>query len=184
MSQSLKVSKTANRQPLTVRLDPESKKLFAEEAEKCGLEAGVVGGELVEAIEDPALASRVVLVIAGDHGERYEVLLRMRDTEGRTLLPEQFLGAATRLGLDRLLDRWVVSRALRGLDARQQDHPGTVFFVKLGTASVADPSFPEWLRQMLGKGRVVHPPILPAHDQHDTVGAEGLERLDRRERTR
>ena len=30
------MTKPANRQPLTVRLDPESKKLFSEEAEKCG----------------------------------------------------------------------------------------------------------------------------------------------------
>lgn len=42
------MSKTANRQPLTVRLDPESKKLFAEEAEKCGLEAGVAARQILE----------------------------------------------------------------------------------------------------------------------------------------
>ena len=42
------MSKTTNRQPLTVRLDPESKKLFSEEAEKCGLEAGVAAGRSVE----------------------------------------------------------------------------------------------------------------------------------------
>jgi hypothetical protein len=42
------MSKTANRQPLTVRLDPESKKLFAEEAEKCGLEPGVAARQILE----------------------------------------------------------------------------------------------------------------------------------------
>jgi len=41
-------SKAGNRQPLTVRLDPESKKLFAEEAEKCGLEAGVAARQILE----------------------------------------------------------------------------------------------------------------------------------------
>lgn len=90
-------------------------------------------------------------LLVADRSEWNEVLLRMRDASGQTLLPGQFLPVAAKFGLDRLLDRWVVSRALRGLDARQQDHPGTVFFVKLGTASIADPSFPEWLRQMLGK---------------------------------
>lgn len=89
--------------------------------------------------------------LAGDHGERYEVLLRMRDTEGRTLLPEQFLGAATRLGLDRLLDRWVVSRALRGLEGRLKEQGDTCFFIKLSGASVADPGFAEWLEAMLAK---------------------------------
>jgi len=48
MTQSLKATKTANRQPLTVRLDPESKKLFAEEAEKCGLEPGVAARQILE----------------------------------------------------------------------------------------------------------------------------------------
>ncbi|MEZ6028763.1 MAG: hypothetical protein R3C46_03335 [Hyphomonadaceae bacterium] len=42
------VSKPANRQPLTVRLDPESKKLFSEEAEKCGLEPGVAARQILE----------------------------------------------------------------------------------------------------------------------------------------
>jgi len=41
-------SRIGNRQPLTVRLDPESKKLFAEEAEKCGLEAGVAARQILE----------------------------------------------------------------------------------------------------------------------------------------
>ena len=40
--------KTPNRQPLTVRLDPDSKKLFSEEAEKCGLEAGVAARQILE----------------------------------------------------------------------------------------------------------------------------------------
>ncbi len=42
------MTKTANRQPLTVRLDPESKKLFSEEAEKCGLEPGVAARQILE----------------------------------------------------------------------------------------------------------------------------------------
>ena len=42
------MSKTQNRQPLTVRLDPESKRLFSEEAEKCGLEPGVAARQILE----------------------------------------------------------------------------------------------------------------------------------------
>ena len=47
-AERITMSKTANRQPLTVRLDPDSKKLFAEEAEKCGLEAGVAARQILE----------------------------------------------------------------------------------------------------------------------------------------
>jgi len=42
------MSKTTNRQPLTVRLDPDSKRLFAQEAEKCGLEPGVAARQILE----------------------------------------------------------------------------------------------------------------------------------------
>lgn len=44
----LAVSKPANREPLTVRLDPESKRLFSEEAVKCGLEPGVAARQILE----------------------------------------------------------------------------------------------------------------------------------------
>lgn len=42
------MSKTANRQPITVRLDPESKRLFSEQAERCGLEPGVAARQILE----------------------------------------------------------------------------------------------------------------------------------------
>lgn len=42
------MTKTANRLPLTVRLDPESKRLFSEQAEACGLEPGVAARQILE----------------------------------------------------------------------------------------------------------------------------------------
>jgi len=42
------VTKTANRLPLTVRLDPDSKRLFTEQAERCGLEPGVAARQILE----------------------------------------------------------------------------------------------------------------------------------------
>ena len=42
------MTKSATRTPLTVRLDPESKKLFSEGAERCGLEAGVAARQILE----------------------------------------------------------------------------------------------------------------------------------------
>ncbi len=42
------IQKAANKQPLTVRLDPESKRLFSEEAERCGLEPGVAARQILE----------------------------------------------------------------------------------------------------------------------------------------
>ena len=42
------MTKSANKTPLTVRLDPESKRLFSQEAERCGLEAGVAARQILE----------------------------------------------------------------------------------------------------------------------------------------
>lgn len=41
-------TKPANREPLTVRLDPDTKRLFSEQAEKCGLEPGVAARQILE----------------------------------------------------------------------------------------------------------------------------------------
>ena len=49
------------------------------------------------------------------HGRHYELLLRMRDRDGQTILPAAFLPAAERYGLSSSLDRWVISRALSWL---------------------------------------------------------------------
>ena len=50
-----------------------------------------------------------------DHGDHYELLLRMRETDGKTILPAVFLPAAERYGLSSQLDRWVISTALNWL---------------------------------------------------------------------
>jgi len=43
---------------------------------------------------------------------RYEVLLRMRDDDGSTILPAGFLPSAERFGLMRSIDRWVINNAI------------------------------------------------------------------------
>ena len=57
-----------------------------------------------------------------DDGHHYELLLRMRDRDGQTILPSAFLPAAERYGLSASLDRWVISKALSWLGR----HPSSV----------------------------------------------------------
>ncbi len=49
------------------------------------------------------------------HGAHFELLLRMRDEEGREIAPNEFLPAAERYSLASQLDRWVVENALAWL---------------------------------------------------------------------
>ena len=52
-----------------------------------------------------------------DKGAHYELLLRMKDETGNLILPGAFLGAAERYNLSDRLDRWMITRAFRWLQA-------------------------------------------------------------------
>ena len=46
-------------------------------------------------------------------GAHYELLLRMRDENGRIVAPDNFIAAAERYGITPSIDRWVIENALR-----------------------------------------------------------------------
>lgn len=92
-------------------------------------------------------------ISGSDQIERHEVLLRIREPNGKILLPGQFVEMAERLELDRHLDRWVISNALGILNARTVSHPQSRLFVKMSRGSLGDSSFLPWL----GKQLAVHP---------------------------
>jgi diguanylate cyclase (GGDEF)-like protein/PAS domain S-box-containing protein len=47
-----------------------------------------------------------------EKGEHYEILLRMRDEQGKVITPDNFIAAAERYGLAPSIDRWVVENTL------------------------------------------------------------------------
>ncbi|MBI1282959.1 MAG: EAL domain-containing protein [Thiobacillus sp.] len=76
-----------------------------------------------------------------------ELLLRMRDDDGREILPMAFIPAAERYSLMPALDSWVIEETMqlcrRYLSSQQDQH--CLFAVNLSGASLKDPAF----RQML-----------------------------------
>ncbi|MFO1427999.1 MAG: EAL domain-containing protein [Steroidobacteraceae bacterium] len=48
-------------------------------------------------------------------GAHYELLLRMRDEQGRMVSPDNFISAAERYGITPAIDRWVIENAFRWL---------------------------------------------------------------------
>ncbi|HEX2595754.1 MAG TPA: EAL domain-containing protein [Luteimonas sp.] len=52
----------------------------------------------------------------GPNGPHIELLIRLRDEDGRVILPGAFLPAAERYGLMPLLDRWVIGEAIAHFD--------------------------------------------------------------------
>ncbi|MBL0729945.1 EAL domain-containing protein [Piscinibacter sp. HJYY11] len=87
--------------------------------------------------------------------ESVEVLIRLRDDEGKIVAPIAFIPAAERYGLMPQIDRWVISKALEmhADFARHYTLPAR-FSINLSGASMADPTLVDFVRQELKKHRV------------------------------
>ncbi|HEX3140805.1 MAG TPA: diguanylate cyclase, partial [Rhizobacter sp.] len=87
--------------------------------------------------------------------ESVEVLIRLRDDEGKIIAPMAFIPAAERYGLMPSIDRWVISKALKmhAAFAKNYKLPAR-FSINLSGASMADPTLVGFVRQELKKHRV------------------------------
>ena len=86
-----------------------------------------------------------------DSGEKYEVLLRMKDQQGKEILPGQFIPIAKDNHLLAAIDRWVILNTVRTLRQRLRAGRDTVLFVKISEASLKDESLLPWLSRLLQK---------------------------------
>jgi EAL domain-containing protein (putative c-di-GMP-specific phosphodiesterase class I) len=75
----------------------------------------------------------------------FDVAVRMLDTQGREVLPSEFLPAAERNDLMRPIDRWVLGAALAFIAKRQPDQ----LFVRLSRDSALDATLMDWLDAQL-----------------------------------
>jgi EAL domain-containing protein (putative c-di-GMP-specific phosphodiesterase class I) len=73
-----------------------------------------------------------------------DMLVRMVDTQGKEVLPSEFMPAAGRNGLLRPIDRWVLGAAVR-FSRRKPCR----LFVRLSQDSVTDPTLLPWLADQL-----------------------------------
>ncbi len=92
---------------------------------------------------------------AGDN-EYLELLLRMRDEQGRVVPPMAFIPAAERYHLMGSIDRWVVARALGclahiNLNATSASRRLPRFGVNLSGISLSDPAFEDFMLQQFDK---------------------------------
>jgi diguanylate cyclase (GGDEF)-like protein/PAS domain S-box-containing protein len=87
--------------------------------------------------------------------ESVEVLIRLKDDEGKIVAPMAFIPAAERYGLMPSIDRWVISKALamHAGFARHYKLPAR-FSINLSGASMADASLVDFVRQELKTHRV------------------------------
>jgi diguanylate cyclase (GGDEF)-like protein/PAS domain S-box-containing protein len=125
--------------------------------EQAGLERDQQWLQLIrEAIEHDRfrLVYQPIASLHGETSERYEVLVRMRDSEGKEILPGQFIPVAEKHGLIREIDRWVIGRAIRVLSERRRSGRDTTFFLKISGASLDDDTLLPWLSEQITSSRL------------------------------
>lgn len=91
-------------------------------------------------------------------GQCYEVLLALEDEEGFWASPAAFMPVAERHHLTTAIDRWVIDRTLRYLDAHPEVVQNLAFCsINLTTATLAEPQFLDFIADCFQK----HPELAP-----------------------
>jgi diguanylate cyclase (GGDEF)-like protein/PAS domain S-box-containing protein len=95
------------------------------------------------------LVQQPVASLQGDDPVMFDVLVRMVDTQGKEVLPAEFMAAAERNDLLKNIDRWVVGASL---SFAAQRRPGCLF-VRLSKDTAKDGSFLDWLENHVRSSR-------------------------------
>ncbi len=92
------------------------------------------------------LYAQAIVPLDGSDDVHYELLIRMRDEQGKIIPPGAFLSAAERYNLMTQLDRWVVEEALTSL-ARNPVFLGQINFISINLSgqSLADETFQDFV---------------------------------------
>jgi multidomain signaling protein FimX len=91
------------------------------------------------------LVQQPIAALGGDERIIYDVAIRMVDSQGKEVLPSEFLPAAGRNDLLKNIDRWVIGASLSFISKRKPD----LSFVRVSRDSALDPSLPQWLEMQL-----------------------------------
>jgi PAS domain S-box-containing protein len=108
----------------------------------------------------------------GDHA-MFDVLLRMLDTNGKEVLPGEFMPAAERNDLLKNIDRWVVGASLSFAAQRKP----SCLFVRLSHETLKDGSFLGWIDNQVRASR--SDPHRLCFQAHEDVVATHLERVQK-----
>jgi EAL domain-containing protein (putative c-di-GMP-specific phosphodiesterase class I) len=129
--------------------------------------------------EDFVLFCQPVFSLKAERVAQYELLLRLRDKDGRMVRPFGFLEPADRYGLMAEIDRWVVAQAL---DLLERDPTGDLRLeVNLAGQSLGDPNLTALIEERIGlsdldPGRL----ILEVSENVAVAHLEDCERLAKR----
>ena len=104
-----------------------------------------------------------------------EILLRLHDESGRTILPDSFIPAAERYGLMTALDRWVVRnvfQVIRQCLDEQRSGPLAMCAINLSGTSIGDDKFLDYLQRQFNEYRI--PPRMICFEITETSAIANL----------
>ena len=91
------------------------------------------------------LAQSPIAGLRSDSVQMFDLLVRMIDEQGNSVLPSEFLPAAERNNLLKNIDRWMLQAAVNFCGENDADR----VFVRLSKQSITDPSTAPWMEQKL-----------------------------------
>jgi diguanylate cyclase (GGDEF)-like protein/PAS domain S-box-containing protein len=109
------------------------------------------GDRIHRALEEDrfVLHAQPILSLDGDRAPRHELLVRMVGDNGDVIPPNSFLFIAERMDLIQEIDRWVLREACGLLADQQRSGAEVKLAVNLSAKSIADPSLPEAMAEIL-----------------------------------
>ena len=103
------------------------------------------------------LYAQEIAALDPQEGSHIEILLRLHDESGRTILPDSFIPAAERYGLMTALDRWVVRsvfQVIRQCLDEGREGPLAMCAINLSGSSIGDDKFLDYLQRLFTEYRI------------------------------
>jgi diguanylate cyclase (GGDEF)-like protein/PAS domain S-box-containing protein len=88
-----------------------------------------------------------IIQLDNSETERYEVFMEMVNEKSERVPTGDFMPAAERTKMSKILDRWVITKASQHLVTRLKTNPNTVFFIKLTGGSLEDMELFRWISE-------------------------------------
>jgi diguanylate cyclase (GGDEF)-like protein len=112
--------------------------------------------ELQDAVRENRLhlLFQPIVSITGKSEDRYQVYTQLVSKEGAKISVAELLPSIERSGVSVMLDRWVVTTALKKLAEHTDKSPESLFFIKLTTGALNDQQFTSWLEKQCNSHNV------------------------------
>ncbi|PCM44955.1 EAL domain-containing protein [Marinobacter sp. ANT_B65] len=95
-----------------------------------------------------------ILFLKENKISHHEVLLRLKDSSGAPVFPSEFIPAAERMGLIRLVDTWVLEHAIQRLAAEDAEGYPVSFAVNVSAPTLQSAGLPEILAGLVRKYQI------------------------------